>query len=100
MRRELPITLAMTLVTGGVVHLIVRQIVRDVRLAEILALAMSVAVGVLMSIFYWRAGIRRNRLAGGLCARCGYDLCASRDRCPECGAAALSGVTGPKRTDP
>ena len=39
-----------------------------------------------MSIALWRRR-RRKRIAAGLCARCGYDLRASAEICPECGTA-------------
>jgi predicted RNA-binding Zn-ribbon protein involved in translation (DUF1610 family) len=34
-----------------------------------------------------RAQTRTNRWMNGQCVSCGYDLRASKDRCPECGAA-------------
>jgi hypothetical protein len=44
--------------------------------------AMAIA---LAAIFMQRHLARQHRLSIGLCTRCGYDLRASTDRCPECG---------------
>ena len=50
---------------------------------------MTVAMGVLVTIRAVRRNdpLRHRRALAGKCEECGYDLRASHDRCPECGAA-------------
>ena len=41
----------------------------------------------LVSLLCFSPHRRRKRKKLGLCLKCGYDLRASKDRCPECGTA-------------
>jgi hypothetical protein len=43
----------------------------------------------------WLLKVRRSRrrIEQGLCPMCGYDLRASRERCPECGATSVRAVS-------
>ena len=45
----------------------------------------SLAISGFAALYEWRVHMRARRRAG-LCPRCGYDLRATPDQCPECGA--------------
>jgi len=49
--------------------------------------AIAAILPALSSVRMWQRRTRRRQAAKGLCRKCGYDLRATPDRCPECGAS-------------
>ncbi len=55
------------------------------------------ALGLRLSFLFVRrvkSLLVQQRRDAGLCPSCGYDLRATPGRCPECGTAGVSSVTG------
>lgn len=46
-------------------------------------------------LWLWKTRLNRKRVCRGLCAKCGYDLRASPDRCPECGSVSEANKPAP-----
>jgi hypothetical protein len=57
-----------------------------VRVITIAADSWLVLLVLLVLAWLFRTLAKRRSLSGGACANCGYDLRATPDRCPECGA--------------
>ena len=62
-----------------------------------LVLGLGVAPVIRFGLWYRRTSRRRERLLAGCCVQCGYDLRASRERCPECGMVAVGRRSGRPR---
>jgi hypothetical protein len=75
----------------AVTLLMVTQNTIDPDITHIAHIELSIPFRLLLLLFAWPVipWVRRRRRsapAGNCCAHCGYDLRATPDRCPECGA--------------
>ncbi len=63
-------------------------IAEDIESVHLSIVALFFAVALIYGVLPGARRIRRKRK--GLCLKCGYDLRASKDRCPECGTGFIS----------
>jgi len=77
---DLETLIKLSLITFGIGWLVRRMRGRFARFVE-----------MLISLLNFPARRRRYREMHGLCIECAFDLRASPDRCPECGAIAVRG---------
>jgi hypothetical protein len=75
---------------SGIVALVAIPVYVYLYLNHLRAPLLNLAVGfwILLTMLgrYWEARTQAPRLDDGRCQHCGYDLRATPDRCPECGA--------------
>jgi hypothetical protein len=77
---------------GGFQHRVIRSPDEAGQLFAVPYWFWVAAGAVLPSGWAIRRRRARGRHAAGCCAACGYDLRATPDRCPECGAVAVKGA--------
>jgi hypothetical protein len=75
-----------------------QRIATRVRMLVIPYWAVVAATAILPSTALLRMMRRMTRRRRGLCRNCGYDLRASSERCPECGAIVTKGNTKGRNT--
>jgi hypothetical protein len=49
---------------------------------------LAILAAILPAVWIWRLASKRKAAMQGCCVKCGYDLRATPDRCPECGTVA------------
>jgi hypothetical protein len=59
-------------------------------LAVVTMWGIQVPVAIIGGIMLVKVSVKIKRINKGLCYRCGYDLRATPERCPECGAVPIT----------